>query len=104
MVIEDGFSAEVSLDSSNPHSSRREMMRVNAMVRAAFLFGAAVSLSLSLADRALGQDVGSDVGGGAGIFRAKNPETTKKGSKPSATSKPGTRPAAKPNSHTAERV
>jgi tetratricopeptide (TPR) repeat protein len=80
------------------------MMRANAILRAAFLLFAAVSLCLYLAGRALGQDVGSDVGGGAGIFRAKNPETTKKGSKPSATSKPGTKPAANTRNRNAERA
>src|SRR4051812_260993 len=34
-------------------------------------------------ERVFGQDVGADIGGGAGIFRAKNPETKKK-----ATTKP----------------
>jgi len=39
----------------------------------------AFSLGLSLAGiSALGQDVGADVGGGAGIFRAKNPEAKKR--------------------------
>jgi tetratricopeptide (TPR) repeat protein len=56
---------------------------------------AALCFSLSgSAARALAQDVGADVGGG--IFRAKNPETSKKTNKPAATTgntpgKPGTR-------------
>ncbi len=33
-----------------------------------------------------GQDVGADVGGGAGIFRPKNPETRKRAARPSTTS------------------
>src|SRR6185503_5977037 len=46
----------------------------------------------------------SDVGGSAGIFRTKNPETKKKGTKPAAaTAKPGTRTTA-PRSNVAERV
>src|SRR6185503_14446356 len=46
----------------------------------------------------------SDVGGSAGIFRAKNPETKKKGTKPaSATAKPGTR-TTPARSNVAERV
>ena len=78
-------------------------MRANAIVRAVFLLFAAVSLSLSLAGQALGQDVGSDIGGGAGVFRAKNPEA-KKGPKPSATSKPGAKPAANTRNRNAERA
>lgn len=39
---------------------------------------------------ALGQDVGADVGGGAGIFRAKNPEIKKRTSKPVPTTRRGT--------------
>ncbi|HEX5888860.1 MAG TPA: tetratricopeptide repeat protein [Pyrinomonadaceae bacterium] len=81
-------------------------MRANAILRAAFLLSVAVCLSLSVAGRALAQDVGADVGGGAGIFRAKNPETKKKGTttKPSATAKPGTRPTSGARARLAERV
>jgi hypothetical protein len=53
------------------------MMRANAILRAAFLISAALFLNFSIAGRALGQDVGGDVGG-ASIFRARNPETKKK--------------------------
>jgi tetratricopeptide (TPR) repeat protein len=80
------------------------MMRANAILRAAFLLSAAVFLNLSVAGRVPAQDVGSDVGGGAGIFRPKNPETKKKGTKPSATAKPGTRTTANPRGRNAERV
>ncbi len=62
-------------------------MGANAMVRAAFMIAAAFCLSLTAA-RVPAQDVGSDIGGGAGVFRAKNPETKKKGAKPAATTKP----------------
>ena len=41
-----------------------------------------VGLSFS-AVRSLGQDVGADVGGGAGIFRPKNPEAKKRSNRPS---------------------
>ena len=58
-------------------------MRNNAILRAAVMSLAALCLSLGAALVALAQDVGIDVGGGAGIFRAKNPETKK-------TNKPGT--------------
>jgi hypothetical protein len=44
------------------------MMRANAILRAAFLISAALFLNFSIAGRALGQDVGGDVGG-ASIFR-----------------------------------
>src|SRR5688572_23010075 len=80
------------------------MMRANAILRAAFLLSAAVSLTLFVAGLAPAQDVGSDVGGGAGIFRAKNPETKKKGTKPSATAKPGTKTSGAASSRVAERI
>jgi tetratricopeptide (TPR) repeat protein len=80
------------------------MMRGNAILRAALLIFAAFCLSFAVPDRVLGQDVGADVGGGA--FRAKNPETKKKGPKPtaSATAKPGTRTTPPRSSANAERI
>ena len=63
-------------------------MRANAILRAALLSSAALCLTFSASALVFAQDVGGDVGGGAGIFRAKNPETKK------ATNKPGT---AKPS-------
>jgi tetratricopeptide (TPR) repeat protein len=55
------------------------MMRPNVILRAAVLSLAAVCLSLgAAAANVSAQDVGADVGGGAGIFRARNPETKKK--------------------------
>lgn len=79
-------------------------MGVNAILRAPLLVSAALGLSLFVSGLALGQDVGSDAVVGAGIFRAKNPETKKKGTttKPSATTRPGTRPGA--SGRVAERV
>jgi tetratricopeptide (TPR) repeat protein len=56
-------------------------MRVNAILRAAVLITAALCLSLSASALVFAQDVGADVGGGAGIFRAKNPETKKAANK-----------------------
>jgi tetratricopeptide (TPR) repeat protein len=56
------------------------MMSTNAIVRAAVLSIAALCLSLSVA-------LGQDIGGGAGIFRPKNPET-KKAAKPNTGTKP----------------
>ena len=62
-------------------------MRTNAILRAAFLSSAAFCLTLTAFALVFAQDVGADVGGGAGIFRAKNPETKK------SANKPGTKPA-----------
>lgn len=56
-------------------------MKANVIVRAV-LMSALIVFSFSLASSgACGQEVGADVGGGAGIFRPKNPET-KRASKP----------------------
>ena len=78
------------------------MKRTNAILRAAITSLAAVCLSLSMFAVAFGQDPGSDVGGGAGIFRAKNPETKKKsGTKPA---NKNTRSNRTRNSNLAERV
>lgn len=60
-------------------------MRANAILRASVMSLAALCLTLSAFALVFAQDVGADVGGGAGIFRAKNPET-KKNAKPSKTS------------------
>ena len=82
-------------------------MRANAILRAAVLSSAAVCLSFGTVAVAHAQDVGADVGGGAGIFRAKNPETKKSGTKTAAgtgakaTGRTGT---ARPKSNVAERV
>jgi tetratricopeptide (TPR) repeat protein len=71
-------------------------MKANATLRAV-LISAAFCLGLSVcASSALGQDVGADVGGGAGIFRAKNPETKKRANKPST-------PVVKPSNRTSTR-
>ncbi len=60
-------------------------MKAHAMVRAVLVFaGLCLSLSFS-ASSASGQDVGADVGGGAGLFRPKNPETKKRATRPAAT-------------------
>lgn len=68
-------------------------MRDYARVRSIFA-ATAMGLGLMLlgAPAAFGQAVGADVGGGAGIFRPKNPETRKRASKPATpVTKPGTR-------------
>ena len=59
-------------------------MRANAILRAALLSSAALCLTLSASALVFAQDVGADVGGGAGIFRPKNPETKKGTNKPGA--------------------
>jgi tetratricopeptide (TPR) repeat protein len=61
------------------------------MVRAVVLSFAALGLSLGAFALVFAQDVGIDVGGGAGIFRAKNPETKKNANKPAAGTKPASR-------------
>ena len=66
-------------------------MSTNAILRAAFLSLAALCLSLWTVTSVQAQDVGGGVGGGAGIFRAKNPETKKSATKP--TTGTGTKPA-----------
>jgi tetratricopeptide (TPR) repeat protein len=71
-------------------------MRAYAMRRAVFNT-AMICFGLSLsAFSVLGQDVGAEVGGGAGIFRAKNPETRKRGNKPAT-------PIVKPINRTSAR-
>lgn len=64
-------------------------MSINPILRAVLLSSAALSLSLWTVATTHAQDVGGGVGGGAGIFRAKNPETKK------STAKPGTKPPSR---------
>src|SRR6185369_10029863 len=71
----------------------RVMMRTNAILRAVFLTFAALGLTLASFALVFAQDVGADVGGGAGIFRAKNPETKKNATKPTPGAKPTGRAA-----------
>lgn len=57
-------------------------MRAYAIMRAVLL-SAAVCMSIHLLSvSTFGQDVGAEVGGGAGIFRPKNPEIKRKAGKP----------------------
>jgi len=83
-------------------------MSSNAILRAAFLGSAALCLSLCTVASTHAQDVGADVGGGAGIFRAKNPETKKNAVKPTTTgTKPPSRntgPRSPKTSNSSERV
>ena len=78
-------------------------MSNNAILRAAFLSSAALCLSLCTVASVHAQDVGGDVGGGAGIFRAKNPETKKSATKPGTGAKPANRPTASSRANT-ERI
>ena len=78
-------------------------MSTNAILRAAVLGSVALCLSLFTVASVQAQDVGGGIGGGAGIFRAKNPETKKSASKPVAGAKPANRPAPTTRA-TAERV
>jgi len=77
-------------------------MRISSVFRSVLSF-TIVSTALSFAVvGALGQDVGSDVGGGAGIFRPKNPEIKKRTVRTTpvtrrGTSRPATNPAAEDN-------
>ena len=76
-----------------------------AVLRSMVLSSAVLCLSLGVVANALAQDVGIDPGG-AGLFRAKNPET-KKSAKPAAGTKPPSRTtgATRPSrSNVAERV
>lgn len=81
-------------------------MSTNAILRVAVLGLATLCLSLVTGATVFAQDVGADVGVGAGIFRAKNPET-KRTTKPGTGAKPGNRttgPARPRASNVAERV
>ena len=78
-------------------------MKANAILRGVCLISAVLCFSFLVAGRVLAQDVGADVGGS--VFRAKNPKTEKKSpaTKPSNTTKSGTR-TAPARSNVAEHV
>src|SRR6185295_2714858 len=83
-------------------------MKALGILRVVLLFSA-VCFGLCLSGSvAVAQDVGADIGGGAGIFRAKNPEAKKKSTK--ATTTTGTKPSnrgtggTRVSAATAERV
>lgn len=67
-------------------------MSTNAILRAVFLSSAALCLSPGTVGSVHAQDVGGGIGGGAGIFRARNPETKKSAAKPATGTKPANRP------------
>ncbi|CAN5737680.1 hypothetical protein BH20ACI3_BH20ACI3_27340 [soil metagenome] len=73
-------------------------MKTYAMLRVALTFVALCLTLLSTATVAFGQDVGADVGGGAGIFRPRNPEAKRSATKPTTpVTKPSTRPGPRSN-------
>jgi tetratricopeptide (TPR) repeat protein len=80
-------------------------MRVSSIFRAVLAF-VAFSVLLAFAGVcALGQDVGSDVGGGAGIFRPKNPEIKKRtGRTPPVTRRGSARTPTAVSSATDDRI
>ncbi len=75
-------------------------MRAFWFIRASSIFGVLLLFALGVVG-ALGQDVGADVGGGAGIFRAKNPEARRRNRPPG---RRGTRTPAAANSSVEDRV
>ncbi len=82
-------------------------MRTSSIFRFVSLLAALSAMLLLSLVSVLAQDVGADVGGGAGIFRPKNPETKKRTAKPvtPVTKRtPTSRTAAPPNTAASERV
>lgn len=82
-------------------------MSTNAILRAAMLSSVALCLGLWTVASVQAQDVGGGIGGGAGIFRAKNPETKKSsGPKPTTGTKPVGRSTgpARPKPSNAEHI
>ncbi len=64
-----------------------------------------LAVAFSIGGDAFGQDVGVDVGGGAGIFRPKNPETKKRPGRPAPIVRRGfPRPAGTTGTGVADRV
>ena len=67
-------------------------MKAYVTLRTVLLVIAVCAASSLLPVNANAQDVGAEIGGGAGIFRPKNPETKKRTNKPTTpVTKPGTR-------------
>ena len=79
-------------------------MGLNVILRVAALSFAALCLNLGAAASISAQDVGGDISGGAGIFRAKNPETKKKAGTATKPAGRTTGPANPRVSNVAERV
>ncbi|MGI8836321.1 MAG: tetratricopeptide repeat protein [Pyrinomonadaceae bacterium] len=62
-------------------------MRVSSIIRVSALLIAIPLCLVTVGFNVQAQDVGADVGGGAGIFRPKNPEVKKRGRRPTSTVK-----------------
>ena len=79
-------------------------MKASGKLRVA-LISLALGLAFSLnAGYAFGQDVGADVGGGAGIFRAKNPEAKKKPKTAGTSTKPSGRSSRNTSAGVADKI
>ena len=79
-------------------------MKASGKLRVA-LISLALGLAFSLnAGYAFGQDVGADVGGGAGIFRAKNPEAKKKPKTAGTSTKPSGRNSRNTSAGVADKI
>ena len=76
-------------------------MKALGILRAVLIL---VVLCLGLSGDAFGQDVGTDIGGGAGIFRAKNPEAKRKPKTGTSATKPPNRTTRGTTAAVAERV
>jgi tetratricopeptide (TPR) repeat protein len=76
-------------------------MRTSSLFRVGWGLVALGSFVTASAVCAVAQDVGADVGGGAGIFRPKNPETKKRAVKPVPVTKRGTTPRTAPAANAA---
>jgi tetratricopeptide (TPR) repeat protein len=69
-------------------------MRAPSIIHISLLLVASSACLLVVGLSARGQDVGADVGGGAGIFRPKNPETRKRTGRPTPNPRRTTSPRA----------
>jgi superkiller protein 3 len=99
------FNSNFSLICSNPSNIFRRYQAMKALgILRAILFSLALGFCLCLfAGNVCAQDVGGDVGGGAGIFRPRNPEAKRK-PKTGNTTKPANRPTRLTPAAIADRV
>ena len=79
-------------------------MKAYAITRAVLISGLVCLTLVGFGPGMMAQSVGADVGGGAGIFRPRNPETKKRASKASPIIRPSPRVARPRPTDTAERV
>jgi tetratricopeptide (TPR) repeat protein len=79
-------------------------MKASSIFRSVLIF-AALFVGLTFAGlSAMAQDVGVDVGGGAGVFRAKNPEAKRRANRPSPVVRRGSRPPAATSAAANDRI